>query len=82
MDRQQLLQFIDQAIDGGAVIRINFCDPDDTKSKAIVVAGIFSEITGAPVEEVKRSGDEWLRSKSGRIEMTHFYNQGDVTIII
>lgn len=82
MDRQELLNFISQAIDEGARINIRFSDLGETKAKALVVCGIFSEITGEPVVEVKDGSREHLRVTKGRIELVHRYGKDSTTIII
>lgn len=80
-DRQKLLQFIDQAIDGGAVIRMHFCESEDTRAKAKLVAEIFNEITGAEV--VEEPGKNFF-AKKDRIELLCSYRRGNepITIII
>jgi hypothetical protein len=82
MNRQQLLDFISQAIDEGAWINIRFSDLGETKEKALVVCGIFSEIVGEPVVEHKDGKREHLSVTKDRIELVHRYGKNNTTIII
>jgi hypothetical protein len=80
--RQQLLQFISDAIDDGAWINIRFSDLKQSKTQAIIISKMFSEIVGEPVEEHKDGRREHLSVRKNRIELVHRYGKNSTTIII
>lgn len=78
--REQLLQFIDQAMDGGAHIKIHFCEREDTRAKALMVSEIFNEITGAEVLEMP---GKYFTSEKNRVQfLHHYYGEGPIVIKI
>jgi hypothetical protein len=80
--RQQLLNFISDAIDDGARINIRFSDLKQTKTQATIICKMFSDIVGAPVIENKDGRREHLSVTKDRIELVHRYGKNSTTIII
>lgn len=76
---QKLLEFIAMSIEGGAAITIHYCEPGDSRTKALIVSELFADCTGATVEEVQGK----FRSHHERITFLHnYYDKDGVTIVI
>lgn len=78
--REQLLQFLEQCIDGKAHINITFFEQEDTRANAVITTDYFHDITGAEVVELP---GKYLKAKKDRIELTHYYfGKGPIVIKI
>jgi hypothetical protein len=78
---QQLLNFMEFAIKDGAWINIRFSDLQQSKTQALIISKMFSDIVGEPVIENK-DGRQHLSVRKDRIELVHRYGKNSTTIII
>lgn len=81
MNRPELLDFINLAIESGAKINIRFADLNDSKEKALTICRIFSDLTGEPVVEQRVGRNEQLSVTAGKIELVHRYSKKSSTIM-